>query len=198
MRPGAAQLSRTCFDQHVDFPARAPGDLSNFSMTELESRFVRPFYLDMMGTNVLRLADERRADLIAVGRTATAGDVRSLLRVGAWRNEVMGAWFSLAVPAELISSELIAALSHSGGSLTAPPLAAVASIVAGRAALPAMRDYINRMLDPLRRDGSEAVVAAGLQLLGADPIVPAPPDARRVFRDLRQFAIGLRTAFSAR
>jgi hypothetical protein len=181
----------------MDFPVRAPSELSDFLMCELESRFVSPFYLEMMGTNALGLADERRTALIAAGRTVTAGDVRSLFRVGAWRNEVMGAWFSLAVPADSIVAELIVAMSRSRGSLTAPPLAAAASIIAGQDAVPAMVDYINLMLDPRRNDGSDAIVAAGLELLGADPIVPAPNDARRVFRDLREFALGLREAFNA-
>jgi hypothetical protein len=182
----------------MDFPARAPDELSAFSMADLESRFVWPFCLDMLGTNPLRLSDERRTALIAAGRTATVGDVRSLLRVGAWRNVVMGAWFSLAVAPESIMQDLVAAMSRSAGSLTAPPLAVAASIVAGQAAAPAMAHYLSVIVGPPHRDGSEEIVAAGLELLGADAVVSASDDARRGFRDLSEFAIRLREALHDR
>jgi hypothetical protein len=175
----------------------APGaDLSDLSVTELESRFVNRFYLNMMGMNALRLTDDLRADVVAVGRTVSTGDVRSMLRVAS-RPAVMGAWFSLAVPAESIAKDLVIAMSRSGGSLTGPPLAVAATIVCGGAAVPAMVNYIDVILDPLRRDGSEAIVAAGMEYLGANPVVAPSAEARARFRDLREFALALREAFAS-
>jgi hypothetical protein len=169
------------------------GDLSELSAPELESRFVAPFYLNMMGINALRLPADMRADVVATGRTVTTGDVRSMLRIG-WRPTVMAAWFSLAVPAESVAKELVVAMSRAHG-LTGPPLAVAATIVCDGAAVPAMVTYIDFMLDPLRRDGSEGFVAAAIEHLGAEPVVVPSADARSEFRDLREFALALREAF---
>lgn len=165
-------------------------------MNEIESNFVKPFYLKMMGLNALRLTDELRASLIVTGRAVAPGDVKWMLQAGHWRPLVMGAWFSLAVPAESVTDDLLTAMSESKGSLTAPPLAVAAALVVGSAAVPAMVDYINFIVTPLRRDGSEAVVAAAVEYLGSDPEIAPTDRARQTFRDIRDVAIRLREAFA--
>jgi hypothetical protein len=122
-------------------------------MNEIESSFVMPFYLKMMGLNALHLTDELWASLIVTGRAVAASDVRWMLRASHWRPVVMGAWFSLAVPAESVMDDLLTAMSESKGSLTASPLAAAATLVAGRAAVPAMVDYINFIGAPFDATG---------------------------------------------
>lgn len=165
-------------------------------MNEIESRFVKPFYLKMMGLNALRLTDELRGSLIATGRVVAATDVKWMLQAGNWRPVAMGAWFSLAVPAESVMDDLLTAMSKSKGSLTAPPLAAAATLVAGTAAVPAMVDYINFIATPARRDGSEAVVAAAVEYLGSDPTIALPDSARHTFRDIYDVATRLLEAFA--
>jgi hypothetical protein len=165
-------------------------------MNEIESSFVKPFYLKMMGLNALHVTDELWASLIVTGRTVAASDVRWMLRAGHWRPVVMGAWFSLAVPAESVMDDLLTAMSESKGSLTAPPLAAAATLVAARAAVPAMVDYINFMVAPGRRDGSEAIVAASVEYLGSDPVIALTDETRRMFRDIHDVAIRVREAFA--
>ena len=61
-------------------------------LTFLESRCVKPFYLEMMGCNVLNYPVQygRLHDL---GRGVTDDDVAHLLR-RLWRPRVMGAWFA--------------------------------------------------------------------------------------------------------
>lgn len=165
-------------------------------MNEIESSFVKPFYLKMMGLNALRLTDELRASLIVAARTVRTSDVRWMLQSGHWRPVVMGAWFSLAVPTESVMDDLLTAMSESKGSLTAPPLAAAATLLAARAAVPAMVDYIDFIVVPGRPDGSEAIVAAAVEYLGSDPVIALTDETRRTFRDIHDVAIRLRQAFA--
>jgi len=168
------------------------------SVNELESDVVKPFYLNMMGMNALDLAEDFWARVVAAGRTVTAGEVRWMLRSGHWRPVVMGAWFSLAVARDSITDHLLAAMSESKGSLTAPPLAVAATLVAGSAAVPAMTNYIDFMTAvPSRADGSEIIVGAAVEYLGSSPSVVPPDTARQWFRDLHEVAAELRDAFKS-
>ncbi|WP_436532871.1 hypothetical protein [Actinoplanes sp. HUAS TT8] len=158
---------------------------------DIESHFVAPFYLDMMGFNCLGLTAEVEADVISAGRRIASSDVARMLRAGHWRPVIMGAWYSLAVSAESIQHELLRAMAQSRGSLTAPPLAAAATVVAGPAAVPAMVDYIGTVMASDWRDGSEGVVAAAVEHLdGVPPLIPSDQD-RRSFRAIREFAMRL-------
>lgn len=160
-------------------------------MNKIESDFVKPFYLDMMGLNALRITDESWASLLAAGRKITAEKVSWMLRTGLWRPVVMGAWFSVAVPAESIRDDLIAAMSQSQGSLTAPPLAATATVVAGPIAVPAMIAYLDYVMAPTQRDGSEDVVAAAVEYLGAEHPHGPRDRGRRAFHDIHTVAMRL-------
>ncbi|MGI5240100.1 hypothetical protein [Dactylosporangium sp. CA-139066] len=164
-------------------------------MNEIELTFVKPFYRQMMGLNARRWADELWPDLTTAGRRVTGSDVSWMLRTGHWRPVVMGAWFSLAVPAESITDDLLSAMAESRGSLTAGPLATAATLVAGRNAVTAMADYLAFVFGLGRRDGSQHVVAAAMEYLGADPVVDPGDDGRRQFRVLHDVAIRLREAF---
>jgi hypothetical protein len=108
----------------------------------------------------------------------------------------MGAWFSLAVPPESVMDDLLTAMSESKGSLTAPPLAAAATLLAGSAAVPAMVGYVNFIMEPGRRDGSESFVAAGLEYLGSDPVIAVTNEARQTFHDVHGVGTRLREAFA--
>ncbi|GAA4261861.1 hypothetical protein [Dactylosporangium darangshiense] len=162
-------------------------------MNEIELAFVKPFYRRMAGLGALRWADELWADLTVAGRHVTQTDVSWMLRTGHWRPEVMGAWFSLAVPAESITDDLLPAMAGSRGSLTAGPLAIAATLAAGLDAVSAMTDYLTFILD--RADGSQFVVAAAVEHLGSDPAIDPTAAGRRQFRDLYEVAVRLREAF---
>lgn len=164
-------------------------------MNEIESTFVKPFYLKMMGLSALHRADELWASLTVASRSVTESNVRWMLQAENWRPVVMGAWFSLAVPAESVMDDLLTAMSESKGSLTAPPLSAAATLVAGSSAVPAMVSYINFIMDPGRRDGSQHVVAAAIEHLGSNPVIAPTDEGHRTFRDLHDLAVRLREAF---
>jgi hypothetical protein len=109
----------------------------------------------------------------------------------------MGAWFSVAVVAEPVRDDLVATMSPSKGSLTAPPLAAAATLVAGTAAVPATTTYIEFMTASAFRDGSEKVVAAAVEHLGAEVAIVPTEEGRRAFRGIRGVATRLADAEGA-
>lgn len=145
-------------------------------MNEIEVRYVRPFYLKMMGLNAIQNADRLWPELLAAGRTVTSDDVCWMLGCGAWRPGVMGGWLALAVPAEPARADLLAAMQSSGGSLTAPVFATVLLLLTGADAIPSMTEYTQRQSSFERRDGSERFVAAALGRLGAIPVTASSWD----------------------
>ena len=158
-------------------------------MTPLEQRAVSPFYLKMMGLNAIDDSGALWDDLVATARALTLDEATRLLKVGAWRPVVMGAWFSTGFSPAEIGPDLRRAMATSGGSLTAPPLAAACVAVLGRAALEEMGQYVGR--DP-GGDGSAQIVAAGIRFLGAEPAVAVTDEDDEVFRQLLDVATRLR------
>ena len=168
------------------------------SLSTVEQAFVKPFYLKMLRSNALILSDDLWSQIVDAGRVVTVADVSSMLRSGTWRPVLMGAWFSLAVPTASIVDDLIAAMSASRGSLTAPPLSAASTLLAGAAAVPAMMNYIHYITDPRIRDGSEALVAAAVEQLGEDPGISVTDHARQSFNDLCNVASQLHQTWQQR
>ena len=163
--------------------------------TELESAFVMPFYLSLMGQNAPSRADDVWTELVDTGRLVMPGDLAALLRPGMWRPVVMGAWFSLALPTEETRELLVAAMGSSAGSLTSYPLATVCSIVVGVDAVEAMSAYVSFSSDPLREDGSARFVAAAIERLGAVPAVTPSDRNRHDLQDMLDVASRLQDAF---
>lgn len=127
-------------------------------------RLVTPFYLDMMGTNALLRADaELLRDVVTVGRDASVEAVVSLLR-GEWRARVVGAWFSLLHDSDDVRQAVLRSLGTSSGSLTAPPLAVAAVLLADREAESALAEYVAQ--DVAHGWGSAAFVSAAMDHLG--------------------------------
>ncbi len=133
-------------------------------LSDLEERCVRPFYLTMMGLNALSHVVPYDA-LSEVGRRTSDEEVARLLR-SEWRPRVMGAWFAAGRTTRL-ASELLRSLETSAGTLTAPPLAAVAVHGLGSAAQPALLAYLR--IDLEQQHGSAGFIAAALERLGAAP-----------------------------
>ena len=140
-----------------------------------EHRLVRPFYLDMMGMNAIERAD---ADLlrrvVAVGQDTSVADVVWLLR-GEWRPRVMGAWFSLLHESDAVTRAVLQSLQTSAGSLTAPPLAVAAVLLAEHEAQGALAAYFAQ--DVLHGWGSAAFASAAIEHLGGQtPMEPSERD----------------------
>ncbi|MGW5366623.1 hypothetical protein [Actinopolymorpha pittospori] len=162
------------------------------ALTPRETTFVVPFYLNLMRLNATWVGDEVWDDLVQVGRTAEHDDVVWLLRVGAWRPVVMGAWLSLRFDPGQVGTDVLAALSASEGSLTAPPLAAAAVTLTELSAAPALRD------SRARADGASCVVLdAALESLGEEPRREVTPEDLEAFAQLLAFARRLRDALIA-
>ncbi|WP_157236737.1 hypothetical protein [Promicromonospora sukumoe] len=166
------------------------------SLSDIQQRLVVPFYLQMMGANVVDLEPELRDELVQVSTTVTVAEVCQLLdSAWGWRPLVMGTWFALAMPDDEVKHELVTAMASSAGGLTAPPLAAVSALVAGAEAIDALQTYAEWIADPLRRDGSYEVVAAGIVHLGGTPPAFASSASTAVFESLYRRAKELRLAF---
>lgn len=140
-------------------------------LSPLEVRCVKPFYLKMMGCNVLNYSMPY-GRLRELGQGVRDDDVVELLG-GLWRPRVMGAWFA-AGREERLAEELLRSLETSAGSLTAPPLATVALRGLGTAAAPALQTYL--AVDLERQHGSARFIAAALKRLGSPPEHPAVDD----------------------
>ena len=150
-----------------------------------ETTFVLPFYLSMMRTNATAVGERLWDDLVVVGRTATVDDVLWLLRVGAWRPVVMGAWLSLRFDRGQVGAAVSHALQESAGSLTAPPLAVAAVTILETDAVTPLR------LSRARSDGpSVPVLDAALEALGSDAVSEVNEQGRLVFSEL--YAVGTR------
>lgn len=165
-------------------------------LSTLEQRLVVPFHLYMMGGNARTYLPTVRDAVVGASVTVTADNVRDLLRAS-WRPMVMGAWFALALPTGSVRDEVVAAMDRAQGSLTAVPLAAVSTRLAGPDAIGAMETYLAWAGDPLRRDGSYGVVCAAIAHLGETP--PEAPTAQdvEIFGSLLEIASGLRSSFEA-
>jgi hypothetical protein len=133
-------------------------------LTELEQRCVVPFYLKMMGLNALT-HDTLIGAVREVARTTTDDEVTMLL-ASAWRPRVMGAWLACG-RAESVEAALLRSLQTSAGSLTAPPLAAVALHGLGARAVPALQAYLKQDLE--HEMGAATFTAAVLERLNAAP-----------------------------
>jgi hypothetical protein len=139
---------------------------------------VAPFYLSMMGLNALthRVPYDT---LREIARETTDEEVTRLLR-SEWRPRVMGAWLA-AGRAVLLEAELLKSLETSAGSLTAPPLAAVALRGLGVKAVPSLKTYLQQ--DLVNEWGSASFIAAALERLDAAPRGVVVDDQQRAAVD---------------
>ena len=144
----------------------------------------------MMGTNAIEHAE---ADLlrrvVAAGRDASAADVVWLLR-GAWRPRVMGAWFSLLHDSEAVTLAVLQSLETSHGSLTAPPLAVAAVVLANHEAQSALAAYVAQ--DVLHGWGSAAFVGAAMEQLGTRAPMEVSQRDRSDFEQMHAIAEAVR------
>jgi Family of unknown function (DUF6000) len=134
-------------------------------MTSKLERYVTPFYLQMMRTNAAREGSKLLPQVLKTGAQATPEDILALLH-DPWRSTVMGAWLSLLHQDEAITQAVLVALSHSQGSLDAPPLATAAVVLAPERALPTLDDYVRR--DLANEWGAAGFVVTAIEHLGAD------------------------------
>lgn len=150
-------------------------------LSAVEERYVLPYYRTMMRGNALR-HPEVVAAVAGVARDVPADVVVGLLR-GEWRPRVMGAWLAAAQTSGDVTAAVLSALETSWGTLDSPPLAAVAVLLAGPAALPALETYAAR--DAEHGFGGTDLVAAAAAHLAVPTVLPAPePGDRDLFAAL--------------
>lgn len=165
--------------------------------TAMYSQYVVPFYLHMMRRNAAGegVPEER---LLSAARTIAPDEVLALLRDPNWRPQVMGAWFSVRHAAPDVVDGVLQALRASRGSLTAPPLATAAAVLAGAASVDALRAYLR--VDLAHHLGSDGFIAATLEHLGAPlddaehPGLQVSPADREALRRLLARAHQIRSA----
>jgi hypothetical protein len=155
-----------------------------------EARLVAPFYLRMMGTNAIQYADDELLHSVAaVGRDASVVDVVWLLR-GEWRPRVMGAWFSLLQDSDAVTRAVLQSLETSAGSLTAPPLAVAAVLLAKHEAQSSLTQYLAQ--DVLHDWGSAAFVGAAIEHVGGRAPMELSDRDRSGFEQLHEVGKALR------
>lgn len=143
-------------------------------LTDLERRCVSPFYLKMMRLNARRY--DVPFDALRDVAQATTDDEVAMLLASEWRPRVMGAWLACG-RTQRLEAALLKSLETSKGSLTAPPLAAVALHGLGAKAVPSLQTYLRQDLE--HQWGSASYVAAVLERLGATPTGVAVNDQYR-------------------
>jgi hypothetical protein len=132
----------------------------------------------MMGLNALS-HDVPFSTLRELARETTDDEVVQLLS-SHWRPRVMGAWLASG-RTQCLAAALLKSLETSSGSLTAPPLAAVALHGLGEKAVPSLKSYLR--LDLEHQWGSARFVAAILERLDATPAGVAIDDHDRTAVD---------------
>jgi hypothetical protein len=116
----------------------------------------------MMGSNSV----SHEVPYDALGELAvltSVEDVETLL-ASHWRARVMGAWLSAGRTGASINGALLRSLETSQGLLTSQPLAAVAVVNSGKAAVPALEAYLGAHVQ--HNWGSPGVIVAALEYVG--------------------------------
>lgn len=141
------------------------------------SRYVKPFYLKLMGCNAANASEDLIAKVRERSRRLSAKDIGQLLQMP-WRPRVMGAWYAIAAQDASLSAAVHDSLETCLGHLTSPPLitATLAYPNAGTTSL--LRDYIE--MD--RRMGWGAAGFASGALTRLEPGNENGSDAASAFR----------------
>ncbi len=154
------------------------------------SRFVQPFYLDMMRTNAAEGGATHLAALRGLAREVTDDIVIDLLR-DPWRSTVMGAWFSMTRDSPAVRREVGRALAMSDGTLTSPPLTVAAVVLEGENAAPLL--WVHRRLDQaLHFGGTQFIDAALAHVTGTAADGDGAASKRPAFEAMVTLALRLR------
>lgn len=152
----------------------------------LSEKYVRPFYLKLMGFNAVAASDELLQEVHRRAGELRPAEVEGLL-LSPWRQRVMGTWYAIAAPREGYRDVIHQSLRSSQGSLTAPALLVAVIQYSGSDGLAAIADYARA--DVASSWGSaDAARAAAAILSGAlgcaNPLVASKPDELQRFREL--------------
>lgn len=125
-------------------------------------RYVKPFYLKLMGYNAANASEDLAAKVRKRGSKLSLNDITQLLQMH-WRPRVMGAWYAIAAHDASLSAAVHESLETCLGHLTSPPLitAALAYPNAGTADL--LRAYIE--VDQRMQWGAAGFAAVALARL---------------------------------
>jgi len=142
------------------------------------SRFVGPFYRQLMGFNAADAPPDLIVKVRAQSRQLSAERITQLLQMH-WRPRVMGAWYAVAAQDASLSAAVHDSLSTCLGHLTSPPLITAALAYPNAATASLLRDYIEA--DQRMHWGAAGFAAAALGRLEtesegaarADPLIRA-------------------------
>lgn len=160
-------------------------------LSDAEAKYVQPYYLKMMSLNAIWDAERPPVrEVREVSATVPTDVVIDFLR-GLWRPRVMGAWYALRQDADLVAEALVESLATSAGTLTAPPLATVTTLMLGEEALPPLNAYAAAAAaDP--HLGADGFIAAATERLGGTPVVEATDQDREHFSKMLAVAETIR------
>jgi hypothetical protein len=162
------------------------------SWSALNARCVQPFYRQMMGINALEAAPSVLAEVAALVDTVKADEVVYLLR-SAWREQVIGAWLSLAHPYdESVLAAVTHALETSHGSLTAPALMTATIVLEAPTAATSIHSYYEA--DVANSWGSAGLALAAAACLPDSPLLAPTAADKETFAALSVIANCLKPA----
>ncbi|WP_133979542.1 hypothetical protein [Kribbella voronezhensis] len=139
-----------------------------------------------MGTNALEAGPSVLAGLAALVDSMKADEVVHLLRSD-WREQVMGAWLSLAHPFDdAVLAAVTRALETSGGSLTAPPLLAAVVTLEAPTATASIQAYYEA--DVAGGWGSAGLALAAAATLPNSPLLAPTAADEETFKALSVLA----------
>lgn len=168
-------------------------------MTDLTERLVNPFYLHLMRESAPDAPAELVDQLVDAAQGVDRFDLNRLLRGGAWREVVMGAWLSLSLPDPAVSvREVTDTLSKAAGDLTIPPLTAAALVLIDeldQAEAAAARDDLARALAEVPEECAPFAEAARARLGAGRPGAVVEDRAAESVTELVAFATALRSRF---
>ena len=103
----------------------------------------------------------------------------------------MGAWYALLHEPAPLADDLSESLSTSLGTLTAPPLATVAAVMLGPAALPALTTYAQAAAANAHL-GADGFIAAAMEHLGTSGLVTPTEQDREHLQGMLAVAVAIR------
>lgn len=125
-------------------------------------RYVKPFYLNLMGFNAVNAEHDLIARVGHRGRKLSTLDISQLLQMH-WRPRAMGAWYAIAAQDPSLSAAVHDSLETCLGHFTSPPLITATLVYPNAGTAGLLLDYIE--VDQRSQWGAAGVAAAALARL---------------------------------
>jgi len=142
---------------------------------QLRAEYVMPFYM-MSATEEV----ERSVEIAAAASTAAIDDVLALIGHAGWREQKVGALFSIVRAEPEIVDAVLHALESSRGWFTFPYLCASAMLNSGEHAISSLQEFQRQTHASSRPEvACSEVATAALEVLGATSEFEASTDKSR-------------------